>query len=67
MTKAITSTVRARSECAASASSTWPRVISPFRTKTDPFGLSNYQELRQNLIARGHRFRTNSDTETQQY
>src|SRR5690242_7568842 len=24
----------------------------------------NYQELRQNLIAQGHRFRTNSDTET---
>ncbi len=24
----------------------------------------NYQELRQDLIARGHRFRTNSDTET---
>src|SRR5215467_13229075 len=24
----------------------------------------NYQELRQNLIAQGHRFTTNSDTET---
>ena len=24
----------------------------------------NYQELRQDLIAKGHRFRTNSDTET---
>jgi asparagine synthase (glutamine-hydrolysing) len=69
-TKASTSTATAASRCGACPSSTWPAVTSPSATADGRLTIVcngeiyNYRELRQELEALGHRFKTGSDSET---
>ena len=67
-TRAHSSRAAPRSACAASASSTWPAATSRSATRTALWivfngEIYNYRRAARELAARGHRFRTRSDTE----